>query len=140
MGSIETRNARYAVIQARWYGRAPECFPIAYSDEEALRAIIAGACILAWDIASRDDAIAVVQSSSRMAGPTQGGSAAGLEKFGKLRRSSCSYKKEEKKFFAGLGKVGIAVYQLTRQSFAAALVVIFGKNAFCGLLRAFMGI
>lgn len=140
MGSIETKNARYAVIQARWYGRAPECFPIAYSDEQALRAIIAGSCILACDIASHDEAIAVVQSSSLLGCPTQRGSATGIGKFARLRRSSCRNQKEEKKIFFGLGKVRGAISQLTRQGFTAALVVIFAKNAVCGLLRAFIGI
>jgi len=140
MGSIETKSSRYAVIQARWSGRAPECFPIVYSDEQALRSIIAGSCILACDIASREEAIAVAQTSSWNAGSTYTGSGPRVRDSAKLRRCPYSNKEEKKKTFFGMEKVWISVSQLTSQAVATAMVVIFSRNVVGSLLRAFVGI
>jgi hypothetical protein len=139
MSWMKTRNARYAVIQARWVGRPAECFPVTYDDEEALRAIIAGSSIFACGIASHEKALALAQDAVSITNGTNNLLGTGICESAKLRGNRCS-KTEEVERASGLDKAWKAMSDLTRQAIAAAILVTYSKNIFSGLLRAFIGV
>lgn len=140
MSQTEARNAQYAVIQAKWFGRPTECFPIPYEDEEALRAILAGSSILACGIATRDHALAVVQDAFSTAHGMNDSLATAVCESAKLKRNRRSTTKEERRRAFSWVRSRNALSDLTRRAAGAAILIICSKNVFCGLLRAFIGV
>ena len=51
---------RYAVIEARWFGRNAERFALEYSSEESLRELIAGPSIIGTGFSSRQEALNLI--------------------------------------------------------------------------------
>lgn len=60
----ESQSERYAVIEFRGNEVLPEHFPIAYSDEESLRELIAAPSIIGTSLSSREAAAALISSNS----------------------------------------------------------------------------
>lgn len=140
MSQTEARNAQYAVIQAKWFGRPTECFPISYEDEEALRAILAGSSILACGIATRDHALAVVEDGFSTANGMNYSPATAVCESAKLKRNRRGTTKEERRRAFSWERSRNALSDLTHRAAGAAILVICSKNVFCGLLRAFIGV
>lgn len=140
MSQMEARNAQYAVIQARWVGRPTECFPITYEDEDALRAILASSSILACGIASRENALAVVQDTFSIAHSTNGLPASAVCESRKLKRNRPRTTKKEGDRTFRWERTRAALRDWTRRTAGAAILVICSRNVFAGLLRAFIGV
>lgn len=140
MSQMEARNAQYAVIQARWFGRPTECFPITYEDEEALRAIVASSSILACGIDSRENALAVVRDRLSFAHGINCLPATAVCESTKLKRNRSKTGKEEGERIFSWERSRAALSDLTRRAAGAAILVICSRNVFGVLLRAFIGV
>lgn len=140
MSQVEARSAQYAVIQARWFGRPTECFPITYEDEEALRAIVASPSILACGIASREKALAVVRDRLSFVQCMNHLPATAICESAERKPNRRGRTNEKGAAAINWKRTRAALSDWARRAAGAVILVICSRNVLGGLLRAFIGV
>jgi hypothetical protein len=137
-GLVDSSIAQYAVIEAHRTKGPPECFVIAYPDEESLRELIAGPSIIACGFASRKEAQTNIDADfwtaaawkQTLSGPTVDG----IEKY---QRGALSAKRRLGSSF-NLTQTGRIVRGFLQAAVAGAILIFYSRNAVSTIIRSFV--
>lgn len=137
MYASDTFDVRYAVIEARWFGRTAERFALAYSSEESLRELIAGPSIIGT-FGSRQEAVALIPDSVTL-DPNA------TPRLGAVRESKESKSSPEQGAAQLLSRIrSQQIWKMPRrlvhQLAAAFVLIVCSKNVLSAAVRAFIGL
>jgi len=138
-GLVNLPIAQYAVIEARRTESLSERFVIAYSDEESLRDLIAGASIVGCGFASREEAQAKIDANFWTGAVWKRTSkGAAVEAAEKSQPGVLPAKRRLGVAFA-LTQTRRTVRGFFQAAVAACVLVFYSRNAVSTLIRLFIG-
>ena len=136
-GLVDSPNAQYAVIEARWIEGPSERFVIVYPDEDSLRDLIAGPSI-ACGFASHEEAQANIDADFWTAAAwkqTSGPTVDGAEKY---QRGTLSAKRHLGSAF-NLAQSGRVIRGFLQAAVAGAILIYYSRNAVSTVIRSLVG-
>jgi len=132
---VDSSIAQYAVIEARRTQGPSERFVIAYPDEESLRELIAGPSIIACGFASRAEAQTNIDADLCTGGVWKETPRDGAEKY---QRGVLSAKRRLGAGF-NLKQTGRIIRSLLQAAVAAAILILYSRNAVSTAIRSLAG-
>ena len=133
---VDSSSLKYAVIVVlRTEGR-PECVVLGYPDEESLRDLIAAPSIAALGFASREKAVASIESCLPLsAGSKQ---TAVVDEIGKWQREFHSAMRQFANWVSLAGSRRI-VHRAMQHALAAAILAFYSRNVVSATIRTIFG-
>jgi hypothetical protein len=132
---VDSSIAQYAVIEARRTQGPSERFVIAYPDEESLRELIAGPSIIACGFASRAEAQTNIDADLCTGAVWEETPRDRAEKY---QRGVLSAKRRLGAGF-NLTQTGRIIRSLLQAAVAAAILILYSRNAVSTVIRSLAG-
>ena len=129
---VQCSDVRYAVIQASSKKDRPERLVIAYHDENCLRDLIAAPSIIGLGFASREEAIANLESFASNAAPSK-------QKPRITAMFHATHENGDSPSGHGLVKHGRIPQSILQSTLAAVIALFYSKNIVSVVIRMMLG-